>query len=155
MVFPVVHVWMWVLNHKGGWALKIWCFWTVLLEKVLESPLDCQEIKPVNPKENQPWIFIGRTDAEVEAPALWPPDVKSWLIRKDPDTGNNWRQEKGMTEDRMVGWSYQLSEHDEFEQTLGDGVGQGSLACCSPWSRIESDTTEWLNNNNANHLPLA
>ena len=101
MVFPVInHVWMWELDHKKGWALKNWCFQTVVLDKTLESPLDCKEIKPVNPKGNQPQIFIGRTDAEVEALILWPPDVKSWLIGKDPDAGKDWRQkEKGMTED--------------------------------------------------------
>ena len=94
---------MWELDHKEGWKQKNWCFWTVVLEKTLESPLDCREIQPVNPKGNQPWVFIGRTDAE--ASILWPPDVKSWLIRKDPDAGKDWRQEeKGMTEDEMVGW---------------------------------------------------
>ena len=99
-----------------------------------------------NSKGNQPWIFTGRSDAETEAPVLWPPDVKNWLLRKDPDAGKDWRQEeKGMTEDEMVGWHHQLHGH-EFEQTLGDGEGQGSLACFSPWGRKESDTTEWLNN---------
>ena len=115
-----------------------------MLEKTLESPLDCKEIKPVHPKGNQSWIFIGRTDAEVEAPIFWPPDAKSWLIRKDPDAGKDWRQEKkGMTEDDMVGWYYQLNGH-EFEQAPGD-EGQGCLACCSPWGHKESDLTEWLN----------
>ena len=109
--------------------LGIWCFQTVVLEKTLESPLDCEEIKPVNPKENQSWIFIGRTDAEAETPILWPPDVKSWLIVKDPDAGKDWRQEeKGTNEDEMVEWHHRLSG-----QTPGDGEGQGSLACCSPW----------------------
>ena len=116
-----------------------------LLEKTLESPLDCKEIKSVHPKENQPWILIGRTDAEVEAPILWPPDVKSWLIGKDPDAGKDWRQEeKGMTEDEMVGWHHWPDGH-EFEQPPGVGDGQGSLACCSPWSHKELDMTEWLN----------
>ena len=111
-----------------SWAPKNWCFWIV----VLESPLDCK-IKLVTPKGNQPWIFIGKTDAEAEAPILWLPDVKSWLIRKDPDAGKGWRQEKkGMTEDEMVGWHHWLNEH-EFEQTLGDSEGQRSLACCSLW----------------------
>ena len=97
LVFPVV-IWMWELNHKKGWALKNWCFWTVVLEKTLESPLESKEIKPVHPKGNQLWIFIGRTDAEAEAPILSPPDVKSWLIRKDQDAGKDWREEeKGMT----------------------------------------------------------
>ena len=131
--FSNSHVGMWKLDHKEGWAPKNWCFWTVVLEKTLESPLDCKEIKPVNPKENQCWIFIGRTDAEAEAPILWPPDGKSWLIRKDISAGKDWRQEeKGMTEDKMVGWKHWLNGH-EFKQTLEVGDGQGSLACCSPW----------------------
>ena len=100
----------------------------------------------INPKGNQLWILIGRTDAEAEASVLWPPNVKSQLTGKDPDAGKDWRQERGITEDEMVGWHYQLNGH-EFEQTLGDGEGQGSLACCRPWARKESDTTEWLNNN--------
>ena len=109
------HVWMWELDYKESWAPKNWCFWTVVLEKTLESPLDCKEIQPVHPKGNQSWIFIGRTDAEAEAPILWPPDAKSWLIWKDPDAGKDWRQEeKGMTEDKMVGWHYWLDGH-EFE----------------------------------------
>ena len=98
------HVWIWVLDYKESWAPKNWCFWTVVLEKTPESPLDCKEIKPVNPKGNQSWIFIGRTDAEVETPILWSPDGKNWLIGKDPDIGKDWRQEKGMTENEMVGW---------------------------------------------------
>ena len=115
------------------------------VEKTLKSPLDCKEIKPVNPKGNQPWIFIGRTDAEAEAPILWPPDAKSWLIRKDPDAGKDWRQqEKGMTEYDNVGWHHRLDGH-EFEQALRVGDGQGSLKCCSPRGCKESDTTEWLN----------
>ena len=141
---------MWELDHKGGWTLKNFCFQTVVLEKILKSLLDCKEIKPVNPKGNQSWIFVGWTSVEAEAPILWPPDAKSWLIRKDPDAGKDWMQEKGMTEDRMVGWHHQLDGH-EFEQALGDGEGQRSLVCCSPWGlRVkESDTTEWLNNNNS------
>ena len=116
----------------------------VVLEKTLESPLDSKEIKPVNPKGNQPWTFIGRTDAE--APILWPPDAKSWLIGKDPDAGKDWGQEeKGVTEDEMVGWHHRLNEH-EFEQTLGDSEGQGSLARCSLRAHKELGTTEWLNN---------
>ena len=103
MVFSSGHVWMWELVYKESWALKNWCFWTVVLKKTLESPLDCKEIKPVNPKENQSWIFIGRTDAEAETPILWPPDVKNWLIGKDPDAGQDWRQEeKGTTEGEMA-----------------------------------------------------
>ena len=99
--------------HKESWVLKNWWFWTVVLEKTLESPLDCKEIKPVNPKENQPWIFIGRTDAEAEAPILWPPDAKNWLTGKGLDAGKDWRQkEKGMTEDEMVGWDHWLNGHE-------------------------------------------
>ena len=117
-----------------NWVLKNWCLWTVVLEKTLESPLDCKEIKPVYPKGNKSRIFIGRTDAEAETPILWPPVAKSWLIWKDPDAGkDSWQEEKGMTEDEMVGW------------TPGVGDGQGGLACCSSWGRKESDTTEWLN----------
>ena len=115
-------VWMWELDHKEGWALNDSCFWTVVLEKTLESPLDFKEIKPVNPKGNQSWIFIGRTDAE--APILWPPDGKMWLIRKGPDVGKDWKQEEtGTTEDEMVRWHHQLNGH-EVEQALGDGEGR-------------------------------
>ena len=128
---------MWELDHKESWVPKNWCFWTVVLEKTLESPLDWKEIKPVNPKGNQLWIFIGRTDAEAETPILWPPDEKNWLTEKDPDGGKDWRQEKGMIEDEMVGWHHQLNGH-EFEQTPGVRDGQGSLACCSPWGWKES-----------------
>ena len=110
MVFPVVMLWMWELDYKESWVLNNWCFWTVLWEKTLESPLDCKEIQPVHSKGNQSWIFIGRTDAEAEAPVLWPPDAKNWLIWKDPDAGKDWRQEmKGITEDEMVGWHHQLN----------------------------------------------
>ena len=124
---------------------KTWCFWTMVLEKTLESPLDCKEIKLVNPKGNQSWIFIGRTDVEAETPILWPPDLKNWLIWKDPNAGKDWRQVKtGMTEDEMFGWHHQLNGY-EFEQVLGVGDGQGSLAGCSPWGRKESDMTEQLN----------
>ena len=113
--FSSGHVWMWQLDHKEGWALKNWCFWTVVLEKILESPLDCKEIQPVHPKGDQSWVFIGRTDAEAETPILWPPHAKNWLIRKDPDAGKDWRQEeKGKTEDEMVGWHHWLDGH-EFE----------------------------------------
>ena len=110
--FSSSHVWMWELDHKEGWALKNWCFWTVVLEKTLESPLDCKEIKPVNSKGNQYWIFIGGTNAEAEAPILWPPDPKRLLIGKDPDAGKDWRQEKGMTEDEMVRWYHWLNGHE-------------------------------------------
>ena len=137
MVFPVV------MYGYESWTIRKqrannWCFWTVVLEKALESPLDCKGIKPINPKGNQSWIFIGRTDAE--APILWPLDRKSRLIGKDPDAGKDWRQEKGMTEGEMVGWHHQLNGH-EFKQTLGDDEGQGNLVCCSPWGRKESDST--------------
>ena len=125
----------------------------VVLGKTPESPLDSKEIKPVIPKGSQPWILIGRADAEAEAPVLWPPDAKNGLIRKDPDAGKDWGQEvKGTTEDQMVGWHDQLNEH-EFEQALGDGEGQGSLVCCSPWGCKELDTTEWLNRTELNHSP--
>ena len=111
--FSSSHVQIWKLDYKEGWKLKNWCFWTVVLEKTLESPLNCKEIKPVNPKGNQSWISIGRTDAEAETPILWPPTVKSWLIWKDPDAGKDWRQEeKGMTEDEMVRWHHWLSGHE-------------------------------------------
>ena len=120
-------------------AFELWCW-----RRLLRIPWDCKEIQAVHPKGNQSWIFIGRTDAEVETPTLWPPDVKNWLIWKDPDAGKDWRQEKGMTENEMVGWHHWLSGH-EFEQALWMGDGQQGLACCSPWGRKESDTTEWLN----------
>ena len=118
-------------------------------ESTLESPLDCKEIQPVHPKGDQSWVFVGRTEVEAETPILWPPDANSWLIGKDPDAGKDWREEeKGMTEDEMVGWHHRHNGH-EFEQTPGDGEWQGSLACCSPLGRKESDTTEWLNKNNS------
>ena len=121
-----------------------------MLEKTPESPLDCKEIKSVNPKGNQPWIFIGRTDAEAETPILWPPEAKSWLTGKDLDAVKNWGwEEKGETEDEMVGWHHRFNAH-ESQQTLGDSEGQGSLACCSPWDHKELDMTEPLNNNNSN-----
>jgi len=136
---------MWELDYKENWALKNWCFWTVVFEKTLESSLDCKEIQPVHPKEDQSWIFIGRTDAEAETPIFWPPDAKNWLIRKDPDAGKVWRrEEKGTTEDEMVGWHHWLDGH-EFEQAPGVGDGQGGLACCSPWGHKVSDTIKWLN----------
>ena len=141
--FSSGHVWMWELDYKEIWVPKNWCFWTVVLEKTRESPLDCKEIQPVHPKGDQSWIFIGRTDAEAEAPILWPPDAKNWLIGKDPDVRKDWRQEeKGMTEYEMVGWHHQLSGY-EFEQALGVGNGQGSLACCSPWSQSQTQLSNW------------
>ena len=149
MVFSSSHVWMWELDHKEDWAPKNWCFWTVVLEKTLESPLDSKEIKPINPKGHQPWIFIERTDAGAEDPILWPPDAKSLLIGKDPDAGKDRGQkEKGTIEDEMVGWHHRLNGH-EFEQAPGDGEGQESLACCSPWGHKELDRAERLNNNKA------
>ena len=142
MVFSISHVWMWELDDKESWVLN-WCFWTVVLEKTHESPLDCKEIQPVHPKGNQSWIFIRRTDADI--PILRLSDWKNWLIGKDPDAGKDWRQEeKGMVEDEMVGWHYRLDGH-EFEQAPGLGDGQGSLACCSPRGHKELDMTEQLN----------
>ena len=139
--FSSDHVWMWELDYRESWAPKNWCFWTVVLEKTLESPLDLKEIQPVHPKENQSWIFIGRTDAEAGTAILGPPDAKNWLFGKDPDAGKDWRQEeKGTTEDEMIGLHHRLDGH-EFEQV----DRQGSLACCSPWGHKESDMTEWLN----------
>ena len=129
--FSNSHVWMWKLDYKESWVPKNWSFWTVVLEKTLESPLDCKEIEPVHPQGNQSWIFIGRPDAEAEVPILWPPDAKNWLIWKD--SLKVWRQEeKGTTEDEMVGWHHWLNGH-EFEQALGVDDGQGSLTCCSLW----------------------
>ena len=112
--FSSIHLWMWELDYKESWALKNSCFWIVVVKKILESPLDCKEIQPVHPKGNQSWIFTGRTNAEAETPILWPPDAKNWLIWKDPDAGNDWRQEKGTTEDEMAGWHHWLDGH-EFE----------------------------------------
>ena len=143
VVFPVL-MYVSELDCKESWVPKNWCFWTVVLEKTLESPLDSKEIQPVNPKGNQSWIFIGRTDAEDETLILWPLDVKNWLIGKDPDAGEDWRQEeKGVTEDEMAGWHHRLNGHG-FGWTPGVGDGQGGLACCDSWGRKESDTTEWL-----------
>ena len=136
---------MWELDCEESWVPKNWCFWTVVLEKTLESPLDCKEIQPVHSKGDQSWVFIGRTDAEAETPVLWPPHAKSWLIGKDSDAGRDWGQEeKGTTEDEMAGWHHQLGGH-EFEWTPGVGDGQGGLACCDSWGCKESDTTERLN----------
>ena len=137
--FSSSHVWMWDLNHKESWAPNNLCFLTVVLGKTPESPLDCKKIKPVNPKGNQPWIFIGRSDAE--APILWPPDVKSWPIWKDPDAGKDWGQEeKGTTEDEMVGWHHWLDGR-EFEQALGVDNGQG--AWCAAVQGVTKSLT-WL-----------
>ena len=130
--FSSSHVQMWELDQKESWALKNWCYWTVVLEDTLENLLDCKEIKPVSPKGDQSWIFVGTTDAEAESPILWSPNVKTWLIRKYPDAVKDCRQEeKGTTEDEMIGWHYWLDGH-EFEH-MGVDDGQGNLACCSPW----------------------
>ena len=144
MVFPVV------MYGRESWTIKKaeqpknWWFWTVVLEKTLESPLDCKEIQPVHSKGHQSWLFIGRIDAEAETPILWPPHVKTWLIWKDPDAGKDWGQEeKEMTEDEMAEWHHWLDGH-ESEWTPGVGDGQGALACCGPWGHKEADTTEWL-----------
>ena len=143
--FSSSHVWMWELDYKESGAPMNSCFWNVVLEKILESSLDCKEIQPVHPKGNQSWIFTGRTDAKAETPILWPTDVKNWLIWKDCDARKDWRWEKKqMTEDEMVGWHHWLDGHD-FEQALGVVHGQGSLACCSPRGYKELDMTEWLN----------
>ena len=136
---------MWELDYKESWVPKNWCFWTVVLEKTLESPLHCKEIQPVNPKGNQSWIFIGRTDAEAETPILWPPYGKKWFVGKDLNAGKDWRwEEKGTAKDEMVRWHHRLNGH-EFEQFPAVGDGQGSLACHSPLGCKESDTTECLN----------
>ena len=143
--FSSGHVWMWELDYKESWAQENWCFWTVVLEKTLESPLDCKEMQPVLSKGDQSWVFIGRTDVEAETPIRWPPHAKSWLIGKDPDDGKDWGQEeKGATEDKMVGWHHWLNGHG-FGWTLGVGDGQGGLACCGSWGHKELDTTEQLN----------
>ena len=141
------HVWMWELDYKESWASKNWCFWTVVLEKTLESPLDCKEIQPVNPKGNQSWIFIGRTYAEAEAPIFWPHDAKNWLIRKDLDAGKDWRQEKGVTEDEMVGWHHQLDglSLSKFWELVTDREAWPSAIHGVTKSRTQlSGWTEWL-----------
>ena len=142
--FSSRHVWMWELNYKESLMPKKWCFWTVVLEKTLESPLDCKEIQTVHPKGDQSWIFVGRTDVEAETPILWPPDVKNWLIGKDPDAGKDWRQEeKGMTEDGWMAsstrWTWVWVNSGSWWWTEGD------LVCCSPWGRKELNMTERLN----------
>ena len=131
--FSSSHVWMWELDCKESWALKNWCFWTVVLERTLESPLDCKETQPVHSKGDQSWVFFGRNDTKAETPVLWPPHAKSWLIRKDSDAGRDWGQEeKGTTEDEMAGWHHRL-DGCEFEWTPGVVDGQGGLACCNSW----------------------
>ena len=136
---------MWELDCEESWALKNWCFWNVVLEKTLESPLDCKEIQSVHSKGDQPWVFFGRTDTKAESPIVWLPHAKSWLIGKDSDAGRDWGQEeKGTTEDEMAEWHHWLNGH-EFRWTPGVGDGQGGLACCGSWGCKESDTTERLN----------
>ena len=143
--FSSSHIWMWELDCEESWAPKNWYFWIVVLEKALESPLDCKKIQPVHPKGDQSCIFIGRTDVEAETPILWLPDVKSWLISKDPDAGKDWGQEaKRMTEDEMLGWHHWCNGHG-FGWSLGVGDGQGGLMCCGSWGRKESNATERLN----------
>ena len=142
--FSSGHVWMWELDCEESWAPKNWCFWAVVLEKTLSSPLDCKEIQPVHSEGDQPWDFFGRIDAEAETPVVWPPHAKSWLIGKDSDAGRDWGQkEKGMTEDEMAGWHHGLDGR-ESERSPGDGDGQGSLACCDSWGRKELDMAEHL-----------
>ena len=144
LVFPVVMYGCesWTIKKAEHWRI---CFWTVVLEKTLESPLNYKEIQPFHPKGNQSWVFIGRTDVEAETPILWPPNMKNWLIGKGPNAGEDWRQEeKGTTEDEMAGWHHWLDGHG-FGWTPGVGDGQGGLACCDSWGRKELDTTEWLN----------
>ena len=149
--FPV----LWPLlswGYKESWVPKNWCFWTVVLEKTLESPLDCKEIHPVHPKGEQSWVFIGRTDGEAETPILWPPDAKNWLIWKDPDAGKDWGQEKGTTEDEMVGWHRRLDGY-EFEWTPGVGDEQGGLVCCGSWGRSQRVGHDWATELNCQPLP--
>ena len=148
MIFPVVMYGCESWDCEESSAPKNWCFWTVVLEKTLESPLDCKEIQPVHPKGDQSWVFFGRTDVEAETLILWPPHAKSWLVGKDPDAGRDWGQEKGTTEDEMAGWHHRVYGQ-EFEWTPGVGDGRGGLECCSPWGRKVSDTTErpnWTDN---------
>ena len=134
-----------IYDCEESWVPKNWCFWTVVLEKILESPLDCKEIQPVHSKGDEPWVFFGRNDANAETPVVWPPHAKSWLIGKDSGAGRDWGQEeKGTTEDEMAGWHHWL-DGCEFEWTLGVGDGQGGLVCCNSWGCKESNVTEWLN----------
>ena len=144
MVFPVVMYGCesWTIKT---WVLRNWCFWTVVLEKTLENPLECKEMQPIHSEGDQPWDFFRRNDAKAETPVLWTPHAKRWLIGKDSDPGRDWGQEeKGMTESEMAGWHHWLDGH-ESKGTPGDGDGQGGLACCDSWGHKESDTTEWLN----------
>ena len=145
--FSSGHVWMWELDYKESWAPKNWWFWTVVLEKTLESPLDCKEIQPVHPKGDQSWVFIGRTDVEAETSVLWPPDAKSWLTGKDPDAGRDWGQEEeGTTEDEMAGWHHRLNWH-EFGWTpgIGDGLGSPGMLLSMGSQRVGHDWVTELN----------
>ena len=145
--FSSSHVWMWekAVDCEESWMPKSWCFWTVVLEKTHESPLDCKKVQPVHSKGDQSSMFFGRNNAKAETPVLWPPYAKSWLIGKDSDVGRDWGQEeKGTTEDEMAGWHHWLNGH-EFEWTPGVGDGQGGVVCCNSWGCKESDTTERLN----------
>ena len=148
--FSSSHVWMWESDYKESWVLKNWCFWTVWLEKTLESPLDCKETKPVNPKENQSWIFIGRTDAEAETPILWSPDAKSWLIRKRPRCCERLKAGGEGDDKGWDGWMASLTQWTWVWASSWSGEGQGSLVCCSPRGHKELDTTEWLSSNKLN-----
>ena len=144
------HVWMWELDYKESWAPKNWCFWTVVLEKTLETPLDCKNIQPVHPKANQPWIFLGKTDAEAETPILWPPDEKNGLIGKDPDAGKDWRQEeKGTTEDDMVGWHHLLNGHlSKLRELMMDREAWCAAVhgVANNWTQLSDWTEEVLTN---------
>ena len=145
---------MWELDYKESWAPKNWCFWTVVLEKTLESPLDCKEIQPVHSERDQPWVFFGRNDAKAVTPVLWPPHAKSWLIGKDSDARRDWGQEeKGTTEDEMAGWHHRLNGR-ESEWTPGVGDGQGGLTCWDSWGRKERLNWTELKGNNSNKAPV-
>ena len=147
--FSSSHVWMWELDHKEGSALKNWCFWSVVLEKTLDSPMDSKEIKPVNSKGNQSWIFIGRTDAEAAAPILWPPDAKSWVLGKDPDAGKDWKQkENGVAENEMVRQHHRLNGH-EFEQTLEDKTSRECVQ--TPWKTGEPGVPRSMGSQRVRH----
>ena len=143
--FSSSHVWMWELDYKESWALKNWCFWTVVLEKTLESPLDCQEIPPVHFKGNQSWIFIGRTDAEAETWIIWPPDAKNWLTGKDPDAGKDWRQENGTTEDEMAGWHHWLDGNESGSSGSWWWIGKPGMLQSMGWQRVGHNWVTELN----------